>query len=68
MTQWQPIETAPKNQEVLGWAYGDYVLCWWVKEKNFEGWTTGWETAGGYDVGYSPVSPTHWTPLPEAPQ
>jgi hypothetical protein len=31
----------------------------------FNNWTTGLETSGGYDVGYTSISqPTHWMPLP----
>ena len=59
--QWQPIESAPKD--------GTYVLLLLAKPRNViqarwsaMGWTDCW-------CAYvAPYSPTHWMPLPEAPQ
>lgn len=73
--QWLPIETAPRDgTSILLWAprHGEErIIGFWAvsaKDFNFEGWTTGWETAGGYDIGYDPVSdPSHWQPLPDEP-
>lgn len=71
---WQPIETAPKETEVLVWASGHYWLAYWTAAKDINGqpfnnWTTGWETSGGYDVGYATIgTPTHWMSLPPAPE
>lgn len=73
MSEWQPIDTAPKSpmQELLLlWNGSDYLIGFWVTGRGsvkFEGWTTGWETSGGYDIGYNPISPTHWAPLPDPP-
>lgn len=73
-TAWQPIETAPKaygTAPLLFWDGVDYQIGWWavsLKPYRFEGWTTGWETAGGYDVGYNQINPTHWQPLPSPPE
>lgn len=67
---WQPIETAPKDRRLLLWDGHDMLIGFWGVSPSpycFAGWTTGWETASGYDVGYAPISPTHWQPLPEPP-
>jgi hypothetical protein len=58
---WQPIETAPKDgiPIILGWpkmALGGY----WAE------WRGTWTTAHGEYVGEN--EPTHWMPLPDAPQ
>src|SRR5580700_7612633 len=75
MSEWQPIETAPKDQIV------DLCImtpkcryratdCQWTRHKNREGWTLGW-------IRDEPVwlegTPTHWMqpgfpPLPVPPQ
>lgn len=66
--EWHDIGSAPRDgRSLLCWSFGECVICWWVTGKNGEGWTTGWETVGGYDVGWSWVQPTHWMPLPHAP-
>lgn len=68
MSEWQPIEAAPKDgARILAFGrdiYGnDYfgVARWAVKYPEFpnsvEGWF--WEFA---------TRPTHWTPLPEPPK
>jgi len=74
MTQWQPIETAPRD--------GRTILCFWP------GFDESQISAGGAIVGvarwmrpgagyiehwchegeWTPWDPTHWMPLPEAPQ
>lgn len=54
--QWQPIETAPKNTEVL--------MCW----REHDCWTyevkEAINTRGGWMHGLA----THWMPLPSAPE
>lgn len=81
MTDWQPIETAPRD--------GRWLLVWgsvWAGEisgvaKNPHGdvsiarYTTGrsdfpgewWDDAGGDACG-TWCQPTHWQPLPEPPE
>lgn len=59
--QWQPIETAPKNEEwrVVG-KISDGKLLWWYRAMF---WRGGWHTARSYDTR---VAPGHWFPLPES--
>ena len=68
--EWQPIETARKDEpELLLYCPGEGMTTgFYVSSKQFTGWTTGWVTAGGYDVGYNEIHPTHWHPLPTPPQ
>lgn len=63
---WQPIETAPKDREIVvtAWANGTpnterfYAIVKWVELSQ------GWET----DESYGPIhTPTHWLPLPPPP-
>jgi hypothetical protein len=71
MSDWQPIETAPKD---IVWASGatqygvnilagsvyssePYVCKWWQ-----HGEASNWIGPGGW-----PVNPTHWMPLPKPP-
>ena len=57
MSEWQPIETAPKDESIIlvystedGWAVAT--------------WNDGnWWTDGGWSH-----YPTHWMPLPPAPE
>ena len=68
--QWRPIDMAPTDGTPLllwcnDWVIGHHAVSY--PPYAFEGWTTGWETAGGYDVGYARITPTHWRPLPEPP-
>ncbi len=56
MSNWQPIETAPKDgSEVLGWCEGHvfHLIAWDGKK-----WLA--------DDGFRCV-PSHWQPLPKAP-
>lgn len=58
---WQPIETAPKDgTEILLYSLNDIGLCYWRDDFVMQGWTWGLEKRFN--------NPTHWMPLPKAPQ
>lgn len=80
MTDWQPIETAPKDGTTIiaaRFRRGQFVqAAWWQKE--FEAWVTSVRQmvmAAGYTIDgqshqlHSPniVEPTHWIPFPDPP-
>lgn len=81
--QWRDIETAPKDGTrilLFDPAIGPTVISgWWdksfeikydeEKDETFEvgAWTDGCVVSFGYEETAS-YSPTHWQPLPEAPQ
>jgi len=75
VTQWQPIESAPKDGKWIIAFDGEKVMPMvWVNGDEYQpysGWCYGVETWGGvlYD-GYNEVSrqPTHWQPLPTPPE
>ena len=62
MSEWQPIETAPKN-EMFIWAAPKGKGRWslGLAYRNVSG---GWSDAYGSDA---PERATHWMPLPEPP-
>lgn len=73
MTEWQPIDTAPKDGTVI-WLYdpvhnyqqkGSFCTASIATDM---GWEDGWmlvdEQCGGW--GWI-CEPSHWTPLPEPP-
>jgi hypothetical protein len=79
MTEWQPIETAPKDgREVLLfgiWAGEIHGLnadptiavgAWQGGKSDYQG-DDFWALTGG-DVYACWMRPTHWMPLPEPPQ
>ena len=60
MSEWQPIETAPRDgTEILLWEDG-YILGSWVEEYGYFADPDGhlWKNR----------QPTHWMPLPAPPQ
>ena len=73
---WKTGEAPKDGTQVLAWTGNGYLVAWyetgrsWGKDSPpLNEWTTGWETQGGYDVGYNVVSePTLWIPLPRDPQ
>jgi hypothetical protein len=80
MSEWQPIETAPKDGSVLlvWYPIGDYpsgnhvfasFVCFRGKipRGTFYGepYRDGW--CNDHNGAYLPVEPTHWMPLPTPP-
>lgn len=64
MSEWQPIDTAPRNRVRVLLCSSDEVVV--VAFHNGKEWIVGWDNspfegeAGGYDA-------THWMPLPSPP-
>lgn len=57
-SDWQPIETAPKDKMLLGYEDGAMRLIFWER---------GWVQVGAtIERGW--FEPTHWMPLPPAPE
>jgi len=66
--QWQPIETAPRNGasilvRCVGAVESFVVVAW---DKKGSKWVRSWTLAN--DNVQQPKHPTHWMPLPEAPE
>jgi hypothetical protein len=68
MSEWQPIETAPKDGThiILFWPYvtdeGHVTSGYWYLPG--EGEIAGWHS---WDVNGYATPPTHWMPLPAPP-
>ena len=67
---WQPIETAPKDgtQILAYWPAPDYApdapcTCnTWRSQGTIDNWVTP------YEESRPELGPTHWMPLPDAPE
>jgi len=69
MSNWQPIDTAPKDgtQILLHLADGQCICAeWCVLEGDVAGWET-WHYPDG-TITFLAQRATHWMPLPEPPQ
>ena len=78
MTEWQPIETAPKDgTEIFVYAKWKYKNCdakysWRVA--NYRSDISGWEngchfwTITSTHFHETAIEPTHWMPLPPPPE
>ena len=63
VSEWQPIETAPRDNKtrLLGYpVHGQVGEVYWLQEKNRSSWVA---STGGFFV-----HPTHWMPLPDPPK
>jgi hypothetical protein len=60
---WQPIDTAPKGDEILVWTQNDgaFVAFW-------SGFANGWRWTSHDLGGHEKIKPTHWKPLPDPPE
>ena len=67
MSEWQPIETAPKDgDDFLGYTkYGDCAVIFY-DEPSADAPTHCWHKADG--LAYHKDLFTHWMPLPPPPQ
>ena len=66
MTEWQPIETAPKDGTTHILVLDDGWFCisaWWDDSERNEGGQC-WKSSQWH----SWLTPTHWMPLPEPPK
>lgn len=67
MSEWKPIETAPKDgtRVLLGRADEGWTTVGSFDDERDEWWesNTNWDDFNG-----APIYPTHWQPLPEPPQ
>jgi hypothetical protein len=70
MSDWQPIETAPRDGSAILCHLpnaGPFVARQDIDIVHYSGWGGGvWEGSRGY-AKYRPDEPTHWMPLPDAP-
>jgi hypothetical protein len=67
---WQPIETAPKDEDYLLLLFnGRTTVGGWTPKRTLSSGRHTWERPAGWwtqdDSGHSP---THWMPLPEPPK
>jgi hypothetical protein len=60
---WRPIETAPKGERVLVWDAAPNGGCSVAHLLNYPGRPDSWVNPGGHKL-----RPTHYMPLPAAPQ
>lgn len=58
MSDWQDISTAPKD--------GTFILVWAMPYVEMAHWRGRWRI--GNDVTGTKLFPTHWMPLPPAPE
>ena len=64
MSNWQPIEAAPKDRTaILGYAVGDMAVVQW--STGF--YASFWSLLVYGDAKDTEWWPTHWCPLPEPP-
>ena len=73
LQQWQPIETAPKDDTMLLlWSMGIHLGSWRVDDGYSGDEEPSWfdNSYDSFTTGYSasPLNPTHWMPLPEPPK
>lgn len=71
MMEWQPIETAPKDETRVLCTDGTAIaFCWFgeIYDYNKKEYVNCWAAENwGYDGDSGPIDATHWMPLPKAP-
>lgn len=77
MSEWRPIETAPKDGKCVLVSNGRYVeKAWWntdpriwdSEDDNRPCWTVFEPEDYYYAIHLDDDPPTHWMPLPEPPK
>lgn len=80
MSEWQPIETAPKDgQCCILLINGMAIEGLWAEDDAWDEENAGWVKRGGWQVislpshgcgccSYDNDSPSHWMPVPEPPK
>lgn len=76
MSEWRPIETAPKDgRRIIAFItdngpYDGRVIAYWAGEipAGRDGRYHAWQSIDEQCGGEAPIDPSHWLPLPEAPQ
>ena len=76
MGEWQPIETAPRDVDILVWSERYYDRPVTAQWDDRYGWSPSWDDSlvieymsdFGTEYKALPVRPTHWMPLPEPPK
>ena len=65
--KWLPIETAPKHDGAVIWAYsdGEQARMRWCVTPDGDLWI--WDDEILSDAEPDPLQPTHWMPLPPPP-
>ena len=69
-SEWQPIETAPKDGTPIILGFPD-MACegYWMCDPSRNHWgETGWFASDSDVLFEHPWKPTHWMPLPEPPK
>lgn len=69
MSEWQPIETAPRDgRPILLWCNDRQYVCgeFWSRADGSAGWEIGHRIDGTVICLGLPA--THWMPLPEPPE
>ena len=74
--EWQPIETAPRDKEIIGLFTNGGIECvrllWYMSKKDAIDYGQGIEDEGWWSMRSSVtdemVEPTHWIPLPKLPK
>lgn len=53
-----PIETAPKNREIMIFARGAWISARWHERRKYERYPSGW-----WHGGLTVSKPTHWAEI-----
>lgn len=66
MSEWHPIDTAPKDgSSFLAWRRGVVATASLTPREDCEMWNFGGESGAAEDI--PGIKPTHWMPLPPPP-